>query len=76
MQALLAAICPMLLYNSTPHSKNAQFCLVLELLFFLLCVINFSQMIISCEISSFHGSEYEAQNHLGCTAVCLIDSWP
>jgi hypothetical protein len=26
-----------------------------------------------CEISSSHGSEYEAQNLMGCTAVFLIE---
>jgi hypothetical protein len=30
----------------------------------------------SCEISSSHGGEYEAQNPLGCTAVFLIECRP
>jgi hypothetical protein len=29
-----------------------------------------------CEMSSSHGSEYEAQNFLGCTAVFLIECRP
>jgi hypothetical protein len=29
-------------------------------------------MNVSCEISSSHGGEYEAQNLLECTAVFLI----
>jgi hypothetical protein len=31
---------------------------------------------LTCEISSSHGGEYEAQNVLGCTAVFLIGSRP
>jgi hypothetical protein len=30
-------------------------------------------MDVSCEISSSHGGEYEAQNLLGCTAMFLIE---
>jgi hypothetical protein len=30
-------------------------------------------MFVSCEISSSHGGEYEAQNLLGCTSVFLIE---
>jgi hypothetical protein len=30
-----------------------------------------SYNMVFCEISSFHGGEYEAQNLLGCTAVFL-----
>jgi hypothetical protein len=33
-------------------------------------------MDVSCEISSSHGGEYEAQNLLGCTAMFLIDCRP
>jgi hypothetical protein len=31
-------------------------------------------VLTTCEISSSHGGEYEAQNLLGCTAVFLIET--
>jgi hypothetical protein len=31
------------------------------------------KILLTCEISSSHGGEYEAQNLLGCTAVFLIE---
>jgi hypothetical protein len=39
-------------------------------------LVSYSNYYGLCEISSYHGGEYEAQNLLGCTAVFLFESRP